>query len=71
MQHQDEMQMLKDIANILQQLQNEGLIPLGGIVHPEAYQRAMKLNDFFKSKFVALGENERQRELHAKVWPYQ
>lgn len=71
LQHQYEMQMLEDIANILQQLQDEGLIPIGGIVLPEAYQRAMELNDFFKSKFVSLAENERQRELHAKVWPYQ
>lgn len=48
LQHHDEMQILQDIANILQQLQDGGLIALRSIVHPEAYQRAMELNDFFE-----------------------
>lgn len=71
LRHQDEMDMLQGIYNILQQLHDECLIPLGGMVRPELYQRAMELNDLFKSEFVSLAENEQQRELHAKVWPYQ
>lgn len=44
---------------------------IGGMVRPEFYQRVANMNDFFKSEFVSLGETEQQRELHAKVWPYQ
>ncbi|OGE47113.1 hypothetical protein PENARI_c063G08313 [Penicillium arizonense] len=71
LQHQDEMNMLEGISEILQQLQDDDVIPLGGMVHPEVYQRAVELSNFFKYEFVGLAENEQQRELHAKVWPYQ
>jgi len=40
-------------------------------VDPGLYQRVMELNNLFKSEYVGLAENEQQRELHAKVWPYQ
>ncbi|KAJ6037898.1 hypothetical protein N7460_007669 [Penicillium canescens] len=65
------MNMLEGISEILQQLQDDDVIPLGGMVHPEVYQRAVELSNFFKYEFVGLAENEQQRELHAKVWPYQ
>lgn len=71
LQHQDEMDMLEGISKILQQLQDDSVIPLGGMVHPEFYQQVVEMNDFFKSEFVGLAENQQQRELHAKVWPYQ
>lgn len=71
LRHQDEMDMLEGISQILQQLQDDGLIPLGGMVDPRLYERAMESNDFFKSEFVGLAENKQQQELHAKVWPYQ
>lgn len=64
------MNMLEGISEILQQLQDDEVIPLGGMVLPEVYQRAVELSNFFKHEFVRLAENEQQRELHAKVWPY-
>lgn len=70
LQHQDGMNMLEGISEILQQLQDDEVIPLGGMVLPEVYQRAVELSNFFKHEFVRLAENEQQRELHAKVWPY-
>ncbi|KAJ5217349.1 hypothetical protein N7468_010357 [Penicillium chermesinum] len=71
LRHQDEMDLLEGISAILRELQDEGLIPLGGMVRPQYYERAMELNNHFKHAFIDLAENERQRELHAKVWPYQ
>lgn len=71
LQHQNEMDLLEGISTIVYQLQDEGLIPLGGMVRQEQYERAMELNNHFKHEFIDLAENKRQQELHAKVWPYQ
>lgn len=71
LQHQDEMDLVEGISAILHELQDTGLIPLGGIVRREYYERAVDLNNRFKREFIDLADNERQRELYAKVWPYQ
>lgn len=71
LQHQSEMELIEGISTIVHQLQDEGLIPLGGLVRPSYYERASILNDHFKREFIALAESERDKELHAKVWPYQ
>lgn len=65
------MNLLEGISDIVHQLQDAGLIPLGGMVRPEYYERAMELNERFKHEFVELAENESQRDLHTKVWPYK
>lgn len=67
-QHGTEMELIEGVSSIVQQLQDEGLIPLGGMVRPEDYEHARNVNDHFKKEFI---EDERQRELHAKVWSYQ
>ena len=62
---------MEGISTVLREMQDTGLIPLGGMVRREYYERAMELNDRFNREFIDLAENERQRELHAKVWFYQ
>lgn len=69
--HGDEMNLLEGISDIVHQLQEAGLIPLGGMARPEYYERAMELNERFNDEFVGLAENESQQDLHAKVWPYK
>lgn len=71
LRHQAEMDLVEGISAVLHELQDTGLIPLDGMVRREYYELAMELNDRFKREFIDLAENERQRELHAKVWPYQ
>ncbi|KAJ5781584.1 uncharacterized protein N7518_010067 [Penicillium psychrosexuale] len=70
LRHEDEMDLLEGISGIVHQLQDAGLIPLGGMVRPEYYERAMEANERFKQEFIGLAENESQRDFHAKVWPY-
>lgn len=70
-QHQNEMELVEGVSMILHQLQEDGLISLGGMVSPERYEDARKWNNYFKQEFINLAEDEKQRELHAKVWPYQ
>ncbi|OQE18108.1 hypothetical protein PENFLA_c022G10784 [Penicillium flavigenum] len=71
LKHQHEMDLLEGISTVLHELQDTGLIPLGGMVHREYYEHAMELNDYSRRLFIDLAENERHRELHVKVWPYQ
>ncbi|KAH8434939.1 uncharacterized protein LDX57_012571 [Aspergillus melleus] len=71
LEHQSEMELLEGISDIMHQLQDEGLIPLGGMVRPEYYEHAKKVNNIFKDRFVELAENDERRELHRKVWPYE
>ncbi|KAE8353953.1 kinase-like domain-containing protein [Aspergillus coremiiformis] len=70
LQHQSEMELIEGISAIMHQLQDEGLIPLGGMVRHEYYEHAKHFNNIFKQKFVELAENDEQRELHRTVWPY-
>lgn len=64
------MELIKGILSIMRQLQDEGMVPFGGMVKPEFYEKTKELNDHFKEEFDGLAEDERQKELHAKVWPY-
>lgn len=70
LQHENEMELIEGISSIMQQLDDQGLIPFGGMVRPEFFEYAKKLNDVSKQEFVDLAENEAQRKLHEKVWPY-
>jgi hypothetical protein len=69
-QHQSELELIEGVSMILHQLHDSGLISLGGMVPPGQYEDARKWNDYFKQEFINLAEDEEQRELHAKVWPY-
>ncbi|GIK02212.1 phosphotransferase enzyme [Aspergillus viridinutans] len=69
-QHQNEMELIEGVSMILHQLHDDGFISLGGMVSPERYEDARKWNEYFKQEFIDLAEDEKQRELHAKVWPY-
>lgn len=69
--HETEMELVEGVSSIVQQLQDKERVPLGGMVRPEDYEQARNVNDHFKREFINLAKDERQRELHAKVWPYQ
>ncbi|KAI9674439.1 MAG: Phosphotransferase enzyme [Caeruleum heppii] len=69
--HGAEMELMENLGTIMHQLQDENLIPLGGMVRPEYYEQAQKINQHFKGIFVSLAENEQQKILHATVWPYR
>ena len=64
------MDLIEGLSSKMHQLQDEAMIPLGGMVRPEDYVRLKELNRRFMQDFVDLGENAQQKALHAKVWPY-
>ncbi|RAK92540.1 phosphotransferase enzyme family protein [Aspergillus costaricaensis CBS 115574] len=69
-EHERERELFGALSNIVQQLEEEGLIPIGGMVRPEEYEHAKMVSEYFKSEFINLAEDDQQRELHGKVWPY-
>jgi hypothetical protein len=69
LQHQHEMDVVEGISTLLHELQDTGLIPLGGMVRREYYEHAMGLNDYSRRLFIDVAENERQREVHKKYGP--
>ena len=69
--HGKEMELIEGLGSIMRQLDAENMIPLGGMVRYQNYERAQHVNDLFKKDFISLAEDEQQRNLHSKVWPYQ
>lgn len=69
--HRSKMEIIQGLSTAMHQLQDENIIPLGDMVRREDYEQAQQLNRQFKKMFVELAEDDRQRELHSKVWPYQ
>ena len=65
------MELIEGILSTMHQLQDEGMVPFGGMVKRELYEKVKGLNNHFKEEFVGLAEDERQKVLYAKVWPYQ
>jgi hypothetical protein len=68
--HQHEMDLIEGISSIMYQLQDEAMIALGGMVRPDDYERLREFNKRSMRDFIDLAENDRQKALHAKVWPY-
>lgn len=69
--HGKEMELIEGLEDIMYLRQEENLISLGGVVRPEHYEQAQCTNIRFKEMFISSAENEQQRALHERVWPYQ
>lgn len=69
--HRTEMELIEGLGNIMHQLEDQELISLGGMVRPEHFEHAKETNNRFKEIFISLGEDDKQKTLHSKVWPYQ
>lgn len=69
--HDRESELIDGIAGIVRQLDEQGLIPMGGMVPSEHYEYARRISDYFKQQFMDLAENDTQRILHEAAWPYQ
>lgn len=69
--HNDELDLLEGLGEVLRQLQSDNLIPLGGMVPREKYEQALEVNHNVKKMFVDMAETESQRLLFSQIWPYQ
>lgn len=69
--HNSELELIEGLGEVLHQLQNDKLIPLGGMVRRENYEQALHINNAVKEVFVNMAESESQRVLYSRIWPYQ
>ncbi|KAF2455315.1 kinase-like domain-containing protein [Lineolata rhizophorae] len=69
--HNSELELAEGLSEVLHQLQNDNLIPLGGMVLRENYDQALHINNAVRAMFVNMAESESQKVLHSRVWPYQ
>lgn len=64
------MDLMEDLSVIMQQLHDSDMVPFGGIVKAEGYERARQLNEEFREHFADLEAAENKMELCWNVWPY-
>ncbi|PVH85726.1 hypothetical protein DL98DRAFT_568045 [Cadophora sp. DSE1049] len=69
--HNGELELIEGLGEVLHQLQNNNLIPLGGMVLREKYEEASHINQSVKEMFVDMAESELQKALYSRIWPYQ
>jgi len=69
--HESELELLEGLGEVLNQLQSDNLIPLGGMVLRENYEQALHISNTVKDMFVNMAESEPQRVLYSRLWPYQ
>ncbi|KAL2061038.1 hypothetical protein VTL71DRAFT_9090 [Oculimacula yallundae] len=69
--HNAELELMEGLGEVLHQLQNDNLIPLGGMVLRENYEQASQINHSVKEMFVEMAESESQKALFSRMWPYQ
>ena len=62
---------VEGLGEVLHRLQNDNLIPLGGMVLRENYEQALRVSHAVKEMFVDMVGSESQRALHSRIWPYQ
>jgi hypothetical protein len=69
--HNNELELVEGLGEVLHQLQNDNLIPLGGMVLRESYEQALHINNSVREMFVDMAGSEPQKVLHSRIWPYQ
>jgi hypothetical protein len=69
--HKRDLKVVADLAQILEQLEQGGIIPNGGKVLADDYERALDASRAVKEWFVTRVESESEQEFNSKVWPYR
>ena len=67
----NELENAEGIREIVQLLDAQNLVPLGGMVHPQHYEVASNANHNARRELIEHAESKLQRNLCAKIWPYQ
>lgn len=69
--HAKEEENIDRIRQLLTLFRDQGVLPVDGMVEPQEYETAKENSRKFKEKFIGLAEDEDQRKLFSKLWPYQ
>jgi hypothetical protein len=69
--HSKEEENMDGIGHMLALFRDQGVLPVDGMVEPKDYEIAKENSRKFKDIFIRLAKDEDERELFAKLWPYQ
>jgi hypothetical protein len=69
--HAKEEENVEGVGKMLSLFQDQGVLPADGIVQPEDYQTAVENCHEYKEVFLDAAQNEDERDLYSKLWPYQ
>lgn len=70
--HGKELAVCMDLEKILEELEGGGgIIPKGGKITPEEYDRALRASGKVKEWFVGRGETEQQSKFYSRLWPFK
>ncbi|KAL2852073.1 phosphotransferase enzyme family protein, partial [Aspergillus pseudoustus] len=69
--HRREKENMQGLGAILALLRDGGALPADGMVDPENFEAANRSNQRFREVFIKSAEDEAERELYTKLWPYQ
>ncbi|KAB8208105.1 phosphotransferase family protein [Aspergillus parasiticus] len=69
--YQEEEENIDGVGQLLTILHDQVLLPHDGMVRSEDYEAAVRISRKIKEIFLGLAQDETQRELFSKLWPYQ
>ncbi|KAI9815397.1 MAG: Phosphotransferase enzyme [Thelocarpon impressellum] len=69
--HLEEMELMEVLRAFVHHLQDENLIPVGGMVRSGHFERCRALNRHFMESFVSLAKDDSERAMFAHIWPYR
>ena len=55
---------------MLSLLRDQGVLPADGMVKPEDYQTAVENSCKYKQIFLDAAQNQYEKDLYSKIWPY-
>jgi hypothetical protein len=69
--HAKETENMDEISQILQLFRDQRILPADGLVDHEDWEMVLQNRIEFKETFLNAAENEEERELYDKLWPYE
>jgi len=69
--HAKEEENMDGVGQMRSLLQDQGVLPVDGMVQPEDYQTAIENCAKYKAIFLNAADDENERKLYEKLWPYQ
>ncbi|RAH85138.1 hypothetical protein BO86DRAFT_386666 [Aspergillus japonicus CBS 114.51] len=69
--HAEEETNIDSIGQVLTLFRDQGVLPVDGMVDPKDYGVAVENSRKIKQVFLGTAENDKERELYSKLWPYQ
>lgn len=69
--HQRDLDVVTNLARVLEQLEQAGVIPNGGKVPSDELERALDASRKLKAWFISEDKAGEDRDLNAKIWPYR